>query len=117
MSALAARPPAESELDPRETTVAARNVHRRYGSGDAVVDAVRSVSLSVARGELVAVMGPSGSGKSTLMHMLAGLDRPTAGEVWISGTEIAGAGRHAADEAPARSTSASSSSSSTCCRC
>jgi putative ABC transport system ATP-binding protein len=89
LSALAARPPAESELDPRETTVAARNVHRRYGSGDAVVDAVRSVSLSVARGELVAVMGPSGSGKSTLMHMLAGLDRPTAGEVWISGTEIA----------------------------
>jgi putative ABC transport system ATP-binding protein len=64
------------------------SVSRRYGSGDAIVDAVRSVSLTVAAGELVAVMGPSGSGKSTLMHMLAGLDRPTAGEIWIGGTEI-----------------------------
>jgi putative ABC transport system ATP-binding protein len=76
----------------RETLVEARAVSRRYGSGDAVVDAVRSVSLSVAAGELVAVMGPSGSGKSTLMHMLAGLDRPTAGEIWIGGSEISGLG-------------------------
>jgi putative ABC transport system ATP-binding protein len=76
----------------RETLVEARAVSRRYGSGDAVVDAVRSVSLSVAAGELVAVMGPSGSGKSTLMHMLAGLDRPTAGEIWIGGTEISDLG-------------------------
>jgi putative ABC transport system ATP-binding protein len=76
----------------RETLVEARAVSRRYGSGDAVVDAVRAVSLSVAAGELVAVMGPSGSGKSTLMHMLAGLDRPTAGEIWIGGSEISGLG-------------------------
>ena len=88
MSAIAVQPSAPPEHEPRDATVAARAVHRRYGSGDAVVDAVRSVSLSVAAGELVAVMGPSGSGKSTLMHMLAGLDRPTAGEVWIAGTEI-----------------------------
>jgi putative ABC transport system ATP-binding protein len=46
------------------------------------------VSLDVRRGELLAVMGPSGSGKSTLMHILAGLDRPTSGEVTIAGTEI-----------------------------
>src|SRR5512142_1125611 len=56
--------------------VAAEGLSRRYGSGDTAVDALRGVSLEVARGELVAVMGPSGSGKSTLMHVLAGLDRP-----------------------------------------
>src|SRR5437667_6660248 len=69
--------------------VAAIEVTRRYGKGDAAVDALRGVSLEVARGKLTAVMGPSGSGKSTLMHILAGLDRPTSGEVSIEGTEIA----------------------------
>jgi putative ABC transport system ATP-binding protein len=69
--------------------VAARGVRRRYGDGETAVDALDGVSLSIAAGELVAVMGPSGSGKSTLMHILAGLDRPTAGQVWIDGTDIA----------------------------
>jgi putative ABC transport system ATP-binding protein len=69
--------------------VAAREVRRRYGDGETAVDALDGVSLSIAAGELVAVMGPSGSGKSTLMHILAGLDRPTAGQVWIDGTDIA----------------------------
>jgi putative ABC transport system ATP-binding protein len=68
--------------------VAARDVARRYGEGDTAVDALRGVSLDVSRGQLTAVMGPSGSGKSTLMHILAGLDRPTAGEVAIAGTSI-----------------------------
>jgi putative ABC transport system ATP-binding protein len=69
--------------------VAAREVRRRYGQGETAVDALDGVSLSIAAGELVAVMGPSGSGKSTLMHILAGLDRPTTGQVWIDGTDIA----------------------------
>jgi putative ABC transport system ATP-binding protein len=68
--------------------VAARDLTRRYGEGDTAVDALRGVSLAVREGELTAVMGPSGSGKSTLMHILAGLDRPTAGEVWIDDTRI-----------------------------
>jgi putative ABC transport system ATP-binding protein len=68
--------------------VAATDVTRRYGEGDTAVDALRGVSLGVARGKLTAVMGPSGSGKSTLMHILAGLDRPTSGSVTIDGTDI-----------------------------
>ena len=75
---------------PAETrvAVAARDVTRRYGSGDTSVEALRGVSLVVHHGELTAVMGPSGSGKSTLMHILAGLDQPTSGTVEIEGIDI-----------------------------
>ncbi len=72
--------------------VAAKDVTRRYGEGDTAVDALRGVSLDVARGKLTAVMGPSGSGKSTLMHILAGLDKPTSGTVSIDGTEVTALG-------------------------
>jgi putative ABC transport system ATP-binding protein len=68
--------------------IEARDVSRRYGEGDAAVDALRGVSLDIPAGQFAAVMGPSGSGKSTLMHILAGLDRPTGGTVSIDGTEI-----------------------------
>jgi putative ABC transport system ATP-binding protein len=70
------------------TVVSATGVTRFYGEGDSCVKALRGVSLDVASGKLTAVMGPSGSGKSTLMHILAGLDKPTEGEVTIAGTEI-----------------------------
>ncbi|MDX6555369.1 MAG: putative transport system ATP-binding protein [Miltoncostaeaceae bacterium] len=68
--------------------VVAREVARRYGEGTTAVDALRGVSIDFPRGQFAAVMGPSGSGKSTLMHVLAGLDHPTAGTVTIDGTEI-----------------------------
>jgi putative ABC transport system ATP-binding protein len=68
--------------------VAGRDIARRYGEGDTAVDALRGVTLDVQQGKLTAVMGPSGSGKSTLMHILAALDRPTSGEVWIAGTKL-----------------------------
>jgi putative ABC transport system ATP-binding protein len=71
-----------------ESVVTASGVTRRYGEGDTAVDALRGVSLEIASGQLTAVMGPSGSGKSTLMHILAGLDKPTEGEVTIAGIEI-----------------------------
>ena len=73
---------------PDAAVVHAHDVTRRYGAGDTAVEALRGVSLDVPRGRLTAVMGPSGSGKSTLMHILAGLDRPTTGEVTVAGEDI-----------------------------
>jgi putative ABC transport system ATP-binding protein len=69
--------------------VTAHNVTRTYGEGETAVHALRGVSLDVKRGKLTSIMGPSGSGKSTLMHILAGLDRPTEGDVSIDGMSIA----------------------------
>jgi putative ABC transport system ATP-binding protein len=71
-----------------ETVVSAEDVTRRYGEGETAVDALRGVSLDISQRSLTAIMGPSGSGKSTLMHILAGLDTPTSGEVAIAGTPI-----------------------------
>ena len=71
------------------TVVNARDLTRVYGEGETAVHALRGVSLEIPKGDLTAVMGPSGSGKSTLMHILAGLDKPTSGDVAIAGTAIA----------------------------
>jgi putative ABC transport system ATP-binding protein len=70
------------------SVVSGAGISRRYGDGETAVHALRDVSVEITSGRLTAVMGPSGSGKSTLMHILAGLDKPTAGDVWISGTSL-----------------------------
>jgi putative ABC transport system ATP-binding protein len=68
--------------------VSAQDLRRRYGEGEAAVDALVGVSVDFFAGRFAAIMGPSGSGKSTLMHLLAGLDRPTSGTVSVDGVEL-----------------------------
>ena len=71
---------------PIVSTVELRKV---YGEGETAVQALRGVTVAFTSGQFAAIMGPSGSGKSTLMHLLAGLDRPTAGSVVVDGAELA----------------------------
>ena len=68
--------------------ISLRNVSRYYKAGERSVHALEDISLSIARHEFVAVVGPSGCGKSTLMHLIAGLDRPTAGEIIVDGLSL-----------------------------
>src|SRR5271166_4792033 len=72
--------------------ISATDLSRRYGQGEAAVDALSGVSVAFPAGRFAAIMGPSGSGKSTLMHILAGLDRPTSGSVTLDGVELGGLG-------------------------
>jgi ABC-type lipoprotein export system ATPase subunit/copper chaperone CopZ len=65
-----------------------------FGEGETRVEAVRDLDLELARGEIVLVMGPSGSGKTTLLSMLGGLLRPTRGEIWVDGVDIATLSEH-----------------------
>ncbi len=88
MSEAAVPAPPPAETTDAAPVVSAVDLTRRYGEGETAVDALRGVSLEVPKGQLTAVMGPSGSGKSTLMHILAGLDKPTSGEVTIADTNI-----------------------------
>lgn len=71
--------------------VGLENVHKTYLLGEIEVPVLRGVSLSIAKGELVALMGASGSGKTTLMNILGCLDRPTSGRYWINGREVSNA--------------------------
>jgi putative ABC transport system ATP-binding protein len=68
--------------------ISIRNLNRTYVMGQEVVEALKNVSLDIAKNEYVALMGPSGSGKSTLMNLLGCLDSPTRGEYWLNGIEV-----------------------------
>ncbi len=81
-------PPVETGGTASEVAVRAREVARHYGEGETAVHALRGIDLDVQSEHLTAVMGPSGSGKSTLMHILAGLDRPSSGEVSVAGIVV-----------------------------
>src|SRR6266436_7820343 len=70
-----------------EPIVRVQNVHKHFRRGSEQIDVLKGLSLEVAQGEYLALMGPSGSGKTTLLNLIAGLDRPSEGEVWV-GNEL-----------------------------
>src|SRR6202161_4062539 len=73
---------------PPQVMVAADDIHRTFGGGQLAVHALRGVSFTVDRGQLVALRGRSGSGKTTLLNIIGGLDDPTTGRVWVDGREV-----------------------------
>jgi putative ABC transport system ATP-binding protein len=77
-----------TSVDPSHIVIDARDVTLRFGSGDAAVDVLRGVSLSVEAGDRLAILGSSGSGKSSLMAVLAGLERATSGKVMVAGADF-----------------------------
>ena len=83
----------ESGSDPgtfsaSDVVIRLENIHRIYNTGDFEVHALRGVSMTVRKGEFVAIMGPSGSGKSTMMNIVGALDRPTRGRYFLEGTDV-----------------------------
>jgi len=92
VTSMLSRAPGDAGPPAGHPAVAAADVVKVYGSGDAAVHALRGVSVTFAKGAFTAIMGPSGSGKSTLMHCLAGLDAVTSGRITLGGTEITGLG-------------------------
>ncbi|MDB6020035.1 MAG: lipoprotein releasing system, ATP-binding protein [Pedosphaera sp.] len=72
-----------------DTILDARNLHKRYELAARSLEVLRGVSLTVGRGDFLALRGASGAGKSTLLHLLGGLDTPNAGEIWFAGKNLA----------------------------
>ena len=66
--------------------VIAKNIHKYYGD----TEVLKGVNLTIEEGEIVAIVGPSGAGKTTLMQIMAGLDKPTTGEIWFNGENVTG---------------------------
>jgi putative ABC transport system ATP-binding protein len=83
-----------------QTDIAVRAVRltRTFEVGETAVAALRGIDLEVARGQFVALVGPSGSGKSTFLNLVGGLDRPTAGELWVDGVELSASKERALTE-------------------
>ncbi len=79
---------ATSTIAPTTASARAEGVSKFYGTGDATIAALKDVYVTLEAGQFTAIMGPSGSGKSTLLHLLAGLDRPSSGEVYLGDTQI-----------------------------
>jgi putative ABC transport system ATP-binding protein len=71
-----------------ENLISINNISKRYTIGNEIIDALKTISITITKGEYVALMGPSGSGKSTLMNILGCLDSPTNGEYWLNGKEV-----------------------------
>ncbi len=82
------RAPSARARYPLPPAIRLESVTRRFRSGEADLTVLDEVSFSVEAGEMVAIIGPSGSGKSTLLALLAGLDRPSSGEVWVDGEPL-----------------------------
>jgi lipoprotein-releasing system ATP-binding protein len=78
-----------------DAAIQCRGLTRGFQEGELNVEVLENVDMRVAIGERVAIVGVSGSGKSTLLHLLGGLDKPTSGEVWVSGTRMSGLGEAA----------------------
>jgi lipoprotein-releasing system ATP-binding protein len=72
----------------REIVLEGKGILKSYASGSNVLHVLRGVNISIARGEIVAIVGPSGVGKSTLLHMLGALDRPDSGQVIVDGVDV-----------------------------
>ncbi|MBX3746351.1 MAG: ABC transporter ATP-binding protein [Verrucomicrobiae bacterium] len=81
-------PPGGGRPGPEDAVVDVREVFKIYRQGDVEVAALNGVSLAIMAGEFLVLMGPSGSGKSTLLHLIAGIDRPTRGELHVQGIDI-----------------------------
>ena len=75
-------------MDIPEHIVTVRNLSKIYAQGEIQVTALNQISLTIAAGEFLTLMGPSGSGKSTLLHIIAGVDRPTSGECLVQGVDV-----------------------------
>src|SRR5438270_8136138 len=73
-----------------EPIVRVRDVHKFFTRGSEQIDVLNDLNLDVADGEFLALMGPSGSGKTTLLNLIAGLDKPSQGEIWVGGQLISG---------------------------
>ncbi|GHC00379.1 ABC transporter ATP-binding protein [Cerasicoccus arenae] len=82
-------PPTSSDPHGKEVFIRCRNVSKSYRKGKTIVTPLEALDLDVGRGEFLALMGPSGSGKTTLLNLIAGIDSPTTGELWVDKQNLA----------------------------